>query len=60
MSFGCSTVNCLTLNKTGYNWLAVPDTVRRPPQDVPLPEPGSLALAGLALFGLAVARRRKI
>lgn len=38
---------------------ATPGTIGTPPPQNPMPEPGSLALVGLALFGLARASRRR-
>jgi hypothetical protein len=65
MLLNCTGGNCLQLNKTGYNWLAVPDTKSGPPPDNggggggSVPEPATVGLIGLGMLAIGALRRRR-
>jgi hypothetical protein len=63
MQLSCTGGNCLELSKTGYNWLAVPDTKSVPDNGGggggSAPEPATVGLIGLGMLAIGALRRRK-
>jgi len=59
MVFGSATLASLSLTTGIYNYAIPNDNVILNIGQVDVPEPGTLALLGIGLFGMGVARRRR-